>query len=360
MKFDDFDWGKTVGNWEKWWAGELGRPVFYFTGFREAERGNGGLPVKPFISQYDFSIPAPEILLNYEKKVLRNTRYYGDAFPAFWPNFGPGVLATFIGGEGHNHAETVWYSPGRFEDCGLKDIEVRLDKSSAWFKRIEEFFIAGAEIWNGKTVFGMTDLGGTLDVIASLRPAESLLLDLYDNPDEVKRLIGEVHKAWWEAYEHFEALSAKSSPGYSAWTPLLSQSRYYMLQCDFSYMISPEMFEEFVKAELADSCRRMSRAFYHLDGKGELPHLNHLCAIPELAGIQWIPGDGMPPSADWPDVLREIVGSGRKLQVFVSTSDEVEKILSCLEKPEAVAFVGMNFKREEEEKLLGILKRFGV
>lgn len=360
MKFDQFNWEKTTENWEKWWSGDLGRPVFYFTSFSGSARDDGGLPIKPFTSQYDFSIPAEEILLNYENKILRNIHYYGDAFPAFWPNFGPGVLPTFAGGEGHNHASTVWYSPGRFEGCELKDIEFKLDKSSPWFRRIEEFFTAAAQIWKDRTVLGMTDLGGTLDIIASLRPGEKLLLDLYDNPDEVKRLIREVHDAWWEAYAHFENLTAGSSPGYSAWTPLLSKSRYYMLQCDFSYMISPDMFEEFVKPELADSCRRLSRAFYHLDGKGELPHLKHLCSIPELAGIQWIPGDGMPPAADWPEVLREIVGSGRKLQVFVSSPDDVEKIISCLEKPEAVAFIGMNLKQEDEKRFLGILDRYGA
>lgn len=357
MDFNDFNWNKTVENWEKWWCGKLGRPVFHITRSAGAMPGTDNFPVKPFTSQYDFSIPAEKILLNYENKILKNICYYGDAFPAFWPNFGPGVLAALTGGEGHNHDNTVWFSPGRFEKCELKDIEIRLDKSSDWFKRIEEFFIAADRIWKNKVVFGMTDLGGTLDVISSFRPGEKLLLDLYDSPDEVKRLTQEIHKAWWEAYEHFESITANSSPGYSAWTPLLSKSRYYMLQCDFSYMLSPDMFGEFVKPELAASCRRLSRAFYHLDGKGELPHLKHLHDISELAGIQWIPGAGMPPSAEWPDVLKEIVGSGKKLQVFVGSLDEMEKILSYIETPESVAFIG-GIPQQDEERLMRILKRY--
>lgn len=169
----------------------------------------------------------------------------------------------------------------------------------------------------------------------------------------------EIHEAWWEAYEHFENIISNSSPGYTAWTPLLSQKSYYMLQCDFSYMLSPDMFGEFVKPELAASCRRLSRAFYHLDGKGELPHLKHLYSIPELAGIQWIPGAGMPPPSEWPEVLKEITVSGKKLQVHVSGVDEMEKIISCTDKPEAVAFVG-SVERGEEERLLEFFHKYGV
>jgi hypothetical protein len=51
-------------------------------------------------------------------------------------------------------------------------------------------------------------------------------------------------------------------------------------------------------------------AFYHLDGIGQIPHVPHLCAIPWLAGIQWIPGDGQPHAAEWPDLLNQIVSAG--------------------------------------------------
>ncbi|OGV48263.1 MAG: hypothetical protein A2017_11945 [Lentisphaerae bacterium GWF2_44_16] len=359
MDFDNFDWKKTAGTWEKWWDGKLGRPIFFITGTEGPAEDGKGLPVRHFTSQYDFSIPAGEILLNYEEKVLKKRMYHGDAFPSFWPNFGPGVLAAFTGGEGRNEESTVWFYPGRFENSEIKDISVKLDKSSPWFRRVEEFFIAAADVWKGKVAFGMTDLGGTLDVMSSFLPGEKLILDLYDSPDGVNRLTWEIHEAWWEAYEHFESIIKNSNVGYGAWTPLLSQSRYYMLQCDFSYMLSPDMFGEFVKPELAASCRRLSRAFYHLDGKGELPHLKHLYSIPELAGIQWVPGEGMPHSSEWPEVLKEIIESGRKLQVGISCVEEMEKIISYTDKPEAIAFVG-SIERKDKKRLLEFLKQYGI
>ena len=93
---------------------------------------------------------------------------------------------------------------------------------------------------------------------------------------------------------------------------MFSGKPFYMLQCDFCYMISPEMFAEFVLPELAESCRRLDRSFYHLDGKGELPHLPQLLSIPELGGIQWVPGAGETPYYEWIDVYRAVADAGKR------------------------------------------------
>ena len=73
-----------------------------------------------------------------------------------------------------------------------------------------------------------------------------------------------------------------------------------MLQRDFAYMIGPDTFDEFIVPELTASSGRLQRPFYHLDGKGELVHLDRILAIPGPAGVQWIPGDGaaVPPLAN--------------------------------------------------------------
>jgi hypothetical protein len=73
---------------------------------------------------------------------------------------------------------------------------------------------------------------------------------------------------------------------------------------------------KFALPEIAASCRRLSNPFFHLDGPGELKHLDALLAIPELKGIQWIPGAGQPPLTEWPDVLRKIRAAGKRIQFF--------------------------------------------
>ncbi len=91
-----------------------------------------------------------------------------------------------------------------------------------------------------------------------------------------------------------------------------------MLQCDFSYMISPAMFERFVLPDLAACCEALDHGFYHLDGEGEIRHLDMLLSLERLRGIQWIPGDGAPPPEEWLPLLKRIRDGGKLCQLFVS------------------------------------------
>ncbi len=178
----------------------------------------------------------------------------------------------------------------------------------------------------------MTDLGGSLDIVSIFRPSEYLLLDLYDNPAEVKRVLSEVHQAWWQAFDELNSVLKPLNPGYTAWTPIFSLEPYYMLQCDFAYMIGPDMFNEFVLPELRESCKKLKNPFYHLDGVGQIPHLDSLLKIPELKGIQWVPGDGKPPADEWPDVLKKIQSAGKLIQIFgdLNTLDKISHYMPSL------------------------------
>jgi hypothetical protein len=90
-----------------------------------------------------------------------------------------------------------------------------------------------------------------------------------------------------------------------------------MLQSDFSYMISPKMFRRFVLPDLEACCAAMDYAFYHMDGKGQIPHLDMLLSISRLRGIQWVPGDGNPTPEHWLPLLKRIRDAGKLCQVTV-------------------------------------------
>ena len=91
-----------------------------------------------------------------------------------------------------------------------------------------------------------------------------------------------------------------------------------MLQSDFSYVISPKMFERFVLPDLETCCEALDYAFYHMDGKGQLVHVDALLSIPRLRGIQWVPGYGKPPCEEWLPLLKKIRAAGKLCQVTVS------------------------------------------
>ncbi len=350
---EEFDWPGAKARWEAFHRGENRNPMVCCVVHPPA--GSVKRP-KPYWSHYDFPLPAETVLAEMEE-YLAHCRFFGDGYPSQWLNFGPGVLAAMTGGEGHNGDDTVWFSPGRFEGVPIADIHIEFDGSSRWLARIEELCRAAAKRWGGAIQLGMTDLGGTLDVLSSLLPSEGLLYALYDSPEEVKRLTGEIHRCWFEAFARINRLLPEN-PGYSAWDGTFSPDPYYIFQCDFSYMISPGMFGEFVLPELTASCRRMPRSFYHLDGKGELPHLPQLLAIPELGGVQWVPGSGAAPFTEWREVYRAIAEAGKKIWLSPDGDfDGATRLIKETGRPE-LFMINCQCKAEDEAKARAFIERF--
>lgn len=322
-------WEKIKKDYTAWWAGTLNRPLIRMV-IKGADPGRPMpcLPLYGFTSFYDLNLPPDKIIdrLDYEVSCYK---YLGDAFPWFWPNFGPGVVAALLGADLVNtpSERTVWFKPP--DQADIKDLSFTFNTNTVWFKRIRDLMRAGNDRWGGLVQVAMTDMGGNLDIVSSFRPGEKLLFDLYDNPDQVKRLTWEAHRAWWAFFDEFNKALLPANPGFSSWAPLFSTEPYYMLQCDFCYMISPSMFDEFVKPELAATCKKLTDPFYHLDGPGQLPHLDSLLSIDELKGIQWVPGERRPDLGQWLDVYKRIHAAGKKMQIWGGL-ETVDKIIDAL------------------------------
>ena len=75
------------------------------------------------------------------------------------------------------------------------------------------------------------------------------------------------------------------------------------------------MFREFVRDELEASSRRLPRCFFHVDGRGQLPHLDMILAMGRINGVQWVPGPGAPSCDHWIDIYRRIFAAGKKAQL---------------------------------------------
>ena len=310
-----------------------------------------------FLPSYGLQTPPEQIVdrLDWE---LSRLRFPGDAFPSLFTNFGAGVAAAFLGAEVEARHETVWFAPKEVKD--IADLRLRYDSANPWLARVRDFLRAAADRWRGAVQVSMTDLGGTLDVLSTFRPSQLLLLDLYDHPGEVERLAWEIHELWFRYFDELDSIIRPTNPGYSAWPGFISDRPHYMLQCDFSYMISPDMFERFVRPELAATCRRLDRPFYHLDGPGQLRHLDSILSIPELAGVQWIPGAGAPDCRHWPEVYRKIRDAGKLIQIWIGEDlSNLDVIAGQLGSAEGIIAVGQAPASKEDE-LLKLLARYGA
>jgi len=361
VHFNAARWARVRENYRKWWAGELDRPLLAITvGGYAGDRPEPPLAAQPFVSFYDARVPA-EAIVDRADYDLSTERYLGDAFPRYAPSFGPAVITAFAGCRLENGESTVWFHPD--EERTPADIHLALNPANDWFRRAGALYRAAVARWNGAVQIDMLDLGGSLDTVAPFRTTGKLLTDLYDHPAEVKRLVWEAHRLWWDSFAAFNAILKPSNPGYTAWLPLFSDTPYYTLQCDFAYMIGPDMFDEFVRPELQATCRRLGHSIYHLDGVGQLPHLSSLLALPELNAIQWVAGDGQPGAEHWGDVYRKIRSSGKLMQVSAGHSENSFQVIDFLAQATGSGrgfIVTGRVPRRREAEMRELLRKYGA
>ena len=297
--------------YRRWWAGELDRSIVPIVTHGHPSDVACGGPGLCFGNAWDTTID-PRDFVNAYDAAMDSCRWHGEGYPLFRTDaFGPGVLAAFLGAIPEGMPHTVWFHPPK-KDIPIEELHFEWNDQNPCSRRVANLFEAAMEKWRGRVVIGMTDLGGTLDVLQTFRGAENLLMDLYDSPDEVLRCIREIQELWLLCFDKLNAIM-EEAPGYSHWYGMYHERPGYILQSDFSYMIGPDMFRTFVAPELAATARYMDKVVYHMDGIGQIPHLDQLLAMDEIRGIQWVPGDGEPSTRNWDELMSKILASGKKL-----------------------------------------------
>lgn len=313
INFSTEDWERIERDAMAWWNHDLDRPLVYL-----AVPDPEAQSPKSYMSNYPLDMPVDQVVDVYDA-YLKRVRFYADSFPWVWVNFGPGIAAGFLGAnvnsvDGPN--ATVWFTPKEIKP--IQEIDLHYDPDNLWWKRVQAITVELVERFGDMVAVGHTDLGGNLDILASFRDTQGLLYDVLDYPQEVDRLVRQITALWLRYYDELDKIIRPACRGTTSWAPIWTTGKTYMLQCDFSYMISPAMFERFVLPDLEACCAYLDHGFYHLDGKGEIPHLDMLLSLERLRGIQWIPGDGAPPPDEWLPLLKRFIDGGKLCQEFVS------------------------------------------
>ena len=182
---------------------------------------------------------------------------------------------------------------------------------------------------------------------------------MHDSPEEVERLAWEIHDMHFRYHDLLTA-AMPHNPGYTQWAEVFSSEPANMLQCDFAYMLGPEMFDRFVAPQLRASCQRFTGgAFFHQDGVGQLCHTKSLHAIPELAGVQWQPGaGGHPSSIHWHDQQRRIRDDGKLSQTW-GNPDELESLAKNIGDISHCLIIGWGHVKDEA-RYREVLRKLGA
>jgi len=358
IHFSDKQWEQVRTNYRKWWKGELGRPILpYSIKNKDPGRPKPGNPSLAFSNCLDLNISPVQIIdrIDYDLSCLE---FLGDSFP--WVtmlHFGPGVLAAFWGAVPESRPESVWFHPPR--KIPITELHFSYNPDNIWLNRVKEIYRAGMQKWRGNVCMAMTDLGGTLDVLASFLTTEDLLYCLFDKPKEIKRLVDEISSLWLKIFNEINGIISDQQ-GFSDWGSIFYEQPSYMLQCDFCYMIGPEMFNEFVRNDLSQVASRMDKSFYHLDGIGELPHLGSLLSIDSIKGIQWIPGAGNALEQDWSALYSKISMAGKKIQGYNDIDPYLDKIIEVMERPDDFVKMQQIYPSDTKQEILKTLSKYGV
>lgn len=308
IEFCDRDWSRVRRDYTAWWRGDLDRPLICLC----LPRPGATRPYSSFMTNWPAGMSDDE-LVDATTRQVNATVCFGDAFPFHFVNFGPGIAAAFMGATLQASPETVWFKPPARHR--LSDLKTGFAPANSWWRRVERVTRLLAERLGERVAISFPDIGGNLDILAALRGTQDLLIDLVSCPDDVSAISRSITRTWLQIYDRLHAVMEPHGAGTVAWARIWAPGRTYIFQSDLSYMVSPDMFSEFVAPDLAACCDRIDYSFYHLDGPGQIPHLKHLCAIEKLKGIQWVAGTGNRPSSDWPEVLGTIREAGKLCQI---------------------------------------------
>lgn len=278
------DWEKVKERYRAFWNNEIiDRAMLSLTCYN-------GKPIKPLQSD-----SLEDFWFNHEKKYehmmsfFAGQNYYGDAFPIYFPNFGPGMISNTVGGNFDLAGDTVWYDLRPI----ISDLENRpklqFNESSRIWKVFMNHLNKFLPTARDNYIVAMTDLGGTLDILSGLRGGTEILIDMLENPDGLKEIISELDQAWITGHNTAIRIISEYQEGYSTWLPLWHDKPFSPLQCDVSVMFSTDMFEEFALPSIIRQAQAVGIGIYHIDGFEQQRHLDLLLQIPEIKAFQFAP-----------------------------------------------------------------------
>lgn len=285
-----------------------------------------------------------EFVLKHTRHYIENNYYGGDAIPSMFPNLGPDILGACLGCDIDFGADTSWAVHNM---DSLENKSVTFDPENKWYKKIVEMTKAFVDDSKGDYFVGITDLHPGMDALVSFRGSQNLCFDLYEYPDEIKKLNFEVLEAHKTIFNNLHAITSQNLPGYASWMNAWCREKWYITSCDFMCMISPDMFDEFVIPGLLAELDFYEKSIFHLDGPGALKHLDKLLEIDKIIGIQWVYGHDKHAARYWIDLLQKIQNKNKTIQISTAPED-VPLLLETL-KPEGLHMITY-CKSEEEAK----------
>ncbi len=319
------DWGTARRHHIDWWRQQ--GLVFWCTA--PADRPHEEWPDPGSFNSLDERWYGPEWRVAKQAHHLSRTYFGGDSFPLMATWSGAGDLAAYLGCEVQLSRDTIWYEP---VDPVPDTLTIQRDHPV--LRKTLALMDHAMKQGQGRWFVSQPDIIENIDILASLRGTQDLLVDMIDRPEWVLDKLRQINAAFFEVFELLAQPIRDDEGGntfvFNVWGP----GRTAKVQCDASAMFGPDMFQRFVAPLLDEQCRWLDYAMYHLDGEDALVHLDALLSIQSLQAIEWTPrfgytgeGGGHP---KWYDLYRRILAAGKSVQAITVEYEQVIPLLDAV------------------------------
>jgi len=302
----DFD--VASARWRSYWEGGIqDRPMLAIAVPRR------GIAPPPRPHPYDMPVQDADVFAGRVLEWASAFEWLADSIPGYQVTFAPDHFALLLGANWKRSEEpggsrTVWVEPFLLD----YDQEIRFQPESRWWQKTVECVSALRRCCAGRLIVSWTHFQGGLDALSAIRGPQELLFDLIERPEDVRSALRRIDVAVDDARRAFAA-----ELDVPTWGTITRHGTYFpgglvdIPQCDFSAMISEDMFREFGLPSLVHECRMLDAAVYHLDGPDAIKHLPMIAEIDKITQIQWQPGAGNAATQDWSELYRRIDAFGK-------------------------------------------------
>lgn len=296
----------------------------------------------------------PEWRSDYLNYQMSRYSYKADILPVANTQLGPGSLGAILGADLEGRPDTIWIREGE-NFSG----EVVFDENNKWWQLHLDLLRKCKEKAQGNYLIGCPDLVEGLDVMASLKGSDNVLMDLMIDPDTTLVQLQAVNDAYFKVFDQIYDIINEDGEMAFCYFSIWGPGKVSKLQCDISIMISEDDFRTFAIPFLQEQCNKIDYTLYHLDGVDAMRHADALLELENLNAIQWTPGYGQPQggAACWYDLYKKILAGGKSVMANWVTLDELKPLLDNV--GNQGLNIQMDFKSEHEiDEALKIIESY--
>lgn len=319
---------RALKHHEQWWAGQ--GLVLGLTAPKDEPWEPLEEPVEPQSLEQRWFDPA--YCAAQAEYVMSKTYCGGDALPRGRGWKAAGDLAPMLGSPVELSPETIWMHPTIDDPDNCPPL--RFDASHPYVVRMLALIDAMVRTSRGRFLVAMPDLVENIDILATLRGTETLMIDMIERPEWIVHRVREINEIYFQVFDLFQQRVRDERGGNMFCFDIWGPGRTAKVQCDACAMFGPDMFRQFAVPALTEQCRWLDYSMYHLDGETCLSNLDALLEIEPLKAVEWTPmllsrgeGGGHP---KWYDLYRRILKAGKSVQAIGVKPEELIPLLDAV------------------------------